>query len=114
MTETEIEGVKFKFVHVKGRQGIRLSTLVIKLVGPIMAGGTPDASALIGALATAEADDILAMADMLGPVSQMEFEPGKWTHLTASAQDEHFAGRTKLFYSWLVHCVKDQFPDFFV
>ena len=48
---------------------------------------------------------MLGVADILGPVSQMEFEPGKWTHLTPAAQDAHFMGRPKLFLSWIGHCV---------
>lgn len=115
MTEIEIEGVKFRFAKLAGRNGMRLSTRVVKVIGPLMADvKSGDEGAAIAALATASEDDVLGIADLLGPVSQMEFEPGKWSHLTPAAQDTHFAGRPKLFLSWLGHCIKDQLSDFFV
>jgi hypothetical protein len=114
MVEVEIEGTKFRFAKLPGRSGMKLATRVVKMIGPLMAdvkGG--DASAAIAAFASADENDILGIADMLGPVSQMEVEPGKWVHLVSAMQDQHFAGKTKLFFSWLGHCTKDQLSDFF-
>lgn len=114
MTEVEIDGVRFKFAPLPGRSGMRLAARVVKLLGPLMADAKDgDVTQAVAALATADENDVLGVADILGPVSQMEFEPGKWTHLTPAAQDAHFAGRPKLFLSWIGHCVKDQLSDFF-
>lgn len=117
MTEAEIEGVRFKFAKLPGRSGMKLATRVVKMIGPLMAdvkGG--DASSAIAAFASADENEILAIADMLGGISQMQVDPiaDKWVHLNAAAQDTHFAGKTKLFFAWLGTCTKDQLADFFV
>jgi len=114
MTEVEIEGVRFKFAKLPGRSGMRLAARVVKLLGPLMADAKDgDMGAAMAALATADENDVLGIADILGPVSQIEFEPGKWAHLDARSQDTHFAGKPKLFLSWIGHAVKDQLSDFF-
>lgn len=114
MTEVEVEGVRFKFAKLPGRSGMRLAARVVRVIGPLMAEVKDgDAGAAVAALATASEDDVLGIADLLASVSQMEVEPGKWVHLDAKAQDVHFAGRPKLFLSWLGHCIKDQLSDFF-
>lgn len=115
--EVEIEGVRFRVVMLGGVDGRALALRVLRALGPMannlgnLEAMTP--GAVLALFSQVREEDVTAVAETLGKVSQMEVADGKWRHLTREAQQELFRGRLKLQFAWLGHAIKIQLADFF-
>jgi hypothetical protein len=117
--EFSVDGVRFRMVMLGGVEARGLALRVLRMLGPAAGGlASPDAASagtMLGILANVSEDDLNAVADALGKVTEMQVEPGsdKWRALTRDAQNVLFRGRLKLQFGWLGQAIRGQLADFF-
>lgn len=122
--EIEIDGVRFRMRALRTSEARQLLARLGRVVGQGFverAAGEISkdvGAALIGMLLAAMRDGQFSneqekFFEIIGKVSEMEIDGGKFVPLDAKNQDVHFQRRLKLMYRWAWEALRFQYADFF-